>query len=111
MGYTGEEPDFSPFQLNSLVIDLNTIYEHKFLRVNYTTYDLRREQDSINPRTHPDVMVLSGETAEDTDDAHPYWYARVIGIYHARVRHIGPLSKSSEPQRLEFLRVRWYVAS
>jgi hypothetical protein len=34
-----------------------------FIRqVRYTTYDLRREYDTITLRTHPDIMVLSGET-------------------------------------------------
>jgi len=54
----------------------NRIYSHKVLRVNYTTYDMRREQDSLNPRTHPDIMVLSQEPKmhEDGTPEHPYWY-------------------------------------
>ncbi|KAE9387587.1 hypothetical protein BT96DRAFT_837432 [Gymnopus androsaceus JB14] len=50
------------------------MYKHKVLRVNYTTYDMRRAQDS-NPiqRTHPHVMVLSD------DDDHPYCYACILG--------------------------------
>jgi hypothetical protein len=78
--------------------------------VNYTTYDLRRAQDSINPRTHPDIMLLSHED-EDGDnetESHPYWYARVIGIYHVDVRHISPNALLSGIQELEFLWVRWF---
>jgi hypothetical protein len=69
--------------------------------VNYTTYDLRREHDTINPRTHPDIMVLSGETRPQ----HPYWYARVLGIYHVEVwlNTDGPAKK----HRVEVLYVRW----
>lgn len=52
--------------------------DHSTPKVYYTTYDLRREYDTINPRTHCDVMVLSGETRPQ----HPYWYARVLGIYY-----------------------------
>ena len=37
------------------------IYRHKVLRVNYTTYNVHRDQDSLNPRTHGDIMVLSGD--------------------------------------------------
>ncbi|THU99539.1 hypothetical protein K435DRAFT_794881 [Dendrothele bispora CBS 962.96] len=37
------------------------IYSHKVLRINYTTYDMRRSQDCINPRTHADVMVHSSD--------------------------------------------------
>ncbi|KAG2341710.1 hypothetical protein BDR05DRAFT_976856 [Suillus weaverae] len=55
------------------------------MQVYYTTYDLRRKYDTINPRTHSDVMVLSGESAP----RHPYWYARVLGIYHVEVWLIG----------------------
>jgi len=61
------------------------IYQHK---VNYTTYNARRSQDSLNPCTHGDIMVLSW------DDSHPYWYARIMGIFHAMVIQTGPKSKS-----------------
>ncbi|KAF9226853.1 hypothetical protein BS17DRAFT_776235 [Gyrodon lividus] len=30
---------------------------HSMLRVNYTTYDLRREQDTINPLTRADCVM------------------------------------------------------
>ena len=60
------------------------IYQHRVLRVNYTTYDMRRDQDSLNPQSHPDIMLLSHEDKND-DNWHPYWYARVIGIFHANV--------------------------
>ena len=36
-------------------------------------------------------------------DDHPYWYARILGIFHARVRHRG-----GEPAKKDFLWVRWY---
>jgi hypothetical protein len=29
---------------------------------------------------------------EDEEDRHPYWYGRIIGVFHALVRHIGPTS-------------------
>ena len=29
------------------------------MRINYTTYDGRRDQDSINPDNHADVMMLA----------------------------------------------------
>jgi hypothetical protein len=43
---------------------LNTVYRLRTMRVNYTTYDMRRDYDTINPRTHPFVMVLSPETEQ-----------------------------------------------
>ena len=79
------------------------------MRVNYTTYDLRRSQDSLNSRTHADIMVLSHEDqGTGQTRAHPYWYARIIGIFHAMVQHTGRHSQSSEPQHMSFLWVRWY---
>ncbi len=73
---------------------------------------MRRDQDSVNPRTHADIMVLSPEDtiegAKDPDLGHPYWYARVVGIFHAKVRYFGPGSMSSDMQKVEFLWVRWF---
>lgn len=63
------------------IIPNNTIYSVQTMQVHYTTYDLRYEYNTINPRTHGGVMVLSGETMP----SHPYWYARVLGIYHMEV--------------------------
>lgn len=82
------------------------IYRHNILRVNYTTYDVRRKQDTINPRTaHQDIMVL-GDGEDDAD--HPYLYARVIGIFHANIIYTGSLPADYCPRRLEFLWVQWY---
>ncbi|KAG1842750.1 hypothetical protein DFJ58DRAFT_731909 [Suillus subalutaceus] len=73
------------------------------LRVNYTTYDLRRAQDSLNPRTHADIMVL----ARDQEDSHPYWYARVIGVFHVNTRYMRPGAHPSI-KRVDFLWVGFY---
>ena len=76
------------------------------MRVNYTTYDMWCEQDSINPWTHCDVMTISHE--DPGDNYHPYWYACVLGIFHINVIHSGPNSKSPNPQHINFLFVRWF---
>jgi hypothetical protein len=84
------------------------IYRHKVIRVNYTTYDLRREQDSLNSRTHADIMVLSHE--DDEANGHPYWYARIIGVFHALVSYRNPAvdSSSYDPIQVDFAWVRWF---
>ncbi|TBU55610.1 hypothetical protein BD310DRAFT_825501, partial [Dichomitus squalens] len=81
------------------------LYQHKTIRVNYTTYDMRREQDSINPRTHADIMLLSPESDDDA-----FWYARVLNIFHANVRYRGPGSTRATRkwQRIDFVWVRWF---
>ncbi|KAF8322961.1 hypothetical protein F5887DRAFT_1086897 [Amanita rubescens] len=102
--FDGDEHVFSDKERSCIVLDNEAIYQHKVLRVNYTTYDLRRDQDSVNPRTHPDIMMVAHED-EPGPDPHPYWYARVVGIFHAEVLWRG---ESSPPKRMEFLWVRWY---
>ena len=62
---------------------------------------MRREYDTINPKTHGDVMVLSGESAP----SHSYWYAHVLGIYHMDTWLQG--DGETEKQHLEVLHVRW----
>lgn len=76
------------------------------MRVNYTTYDMRRKQDTVNPRTRPDIMVLSHE--DDGDSYHPYWYARVLGIFHVNIHHTTPHSTTPQIQKVYFLWVRWF---
>ncbi|KAG2029599.1 hypothetical protein BDR03DRAFT_808121, partial [Suillus americanus] len=46
--------------------------------------------------------------AHDQEDSHPYWYARVIGIFHANIRY------TRQGQRptikcVDFLWVRWFA--
>ena len=90
----------------------NRIFKHKVMRVNYTTYDLRRAQDSLNSRTHADFMTLQPPhlDSELAGDQFPYRFGRIIGIFHAMVLYnAGPGSRNNEPQHMEFLFVRWFT--
>lgn len=69
---------------------------------------MRRDQDSLNPQTHPDIMLISCEDETD-EDRYPYWYTQIVGIFHANVRHTGPNSHSVETHRMDFLWVRWFA--
>ncbi|KIK33637.1 hypothetical protein CY34DRAFT_18247 [Suillus luteus UH-Slu-Lm8-n1] len=102
--YTGDELNFTDEERAQILIANNKIYDHSVLRINYTTYDLCREKDSLNPRTRADVMVLSHE---DDDNRHPYWYTWIIRIFHVDVwdRNDGAMEK---PCQMEFLFVRWF---
>ncbi|OSC97745.1 hypothetical protein PYCCODRAFT_1439845 [Trametes coccinea BRFM310] len=93
-------------ELDHVHIESDRIYRHKTLRVNYTTYDMRREQDVISPRAHADLMVLADGSERDV----PFWYGRLIDIFHAYVRYDGPGATPATRrwQRLDFLWVRWY---
>jgi len=76
------------------------------MRVNYTTYDMRRAQDYINPRTQRDIMLLSQDSSLD---AHPFWYARVLGIFHVEVGRITNDGQGDiKSKRKEVLWVRWF---
>lgn len=102
--YDGDDHEYSAAERNMVRILDNRIYSSKVLRVNFTSYDVRREQDSMNPRNHCNVMVLSPESG---DDVHPFWYAQVLGVFHARILHVDPNATNKSVQNIEFLWVRW----
>ncbi|KAH9953049.1 hypothetical protein BGW80DRAFT_1185385 [Lactifluus volemus] len=45
---------------------------------------------------------------EDQDNSHPYWYARVIGIFNADICYRDPESGNVDTQHMDFLWVRWF---
>jgi hypothetical protein len=77
--------EFTSADHNKVKILCNTVYFHQILRINFTTYDMRWDQDIINVCTRSDVMVLS----DDEEADYPYWHCRVIGIMHVNVREPG----------------------
>ena len=89
------------------------MYRHHLLRVNHTTYDVRRAQDIINPGTsHRDIMMLANNSdGKDSEDVHPFCYARVLGIFHVNVIYTGTGMHDYTARRLNFLWVRWYQYS
>ncbi|KZP28578.1 hypothetical protein FIBSPDRAFT_728633 [Athelia psychrophila] len=103
--YDGDEEVFSNEDHNYLRICENRVYSVQTMRVNYTTYDVRREQDTINPRTHCNVMVASPDTSTN---AHRFWYARVLGIFYVWVCDDRPNSPNRAAQRIDFLWIRWF---
>lgn len=86
----------------SVIIRYERLNVHKTLRVFYTTYDVRRDSDLIHTSSHHADVMLAAE-----DDPHPFWYARVLGIYHAEVRD-GAAPFTNQWRRMEFLFVRWF---
>ncbi|KAK7684228.1 hypothetical protein QCA50_012552 [Cerrena zonata] len=100
--------DFTDADRNSLRIADVRIFSVSRFQVNYTTYDVRRDQDSLNPSRQCNVMVNSPETAAG---AHPFWYAQVLGVFHtsasvfpSRESTLRPISSTP----IQFLWVRWY---
>ncbi|KAJ7762206.1 hypothetical protein B0H16DRAFT_1884179 [Mycena metata] len=103
-GFDGDtHEEFTPADRKTVRIHSNKIYATRTLRVNYTTYDVRRGQDTLNPRTSSFVMIRSPETEAG---AHPYWYCQLLGIFHANVFRVTE-SGATSPTPMEFLWVRW----
>lgn len=98
--YNGDDVTFEDSERNELVIHDRKLYRHKVLRINYNTYDLQKKQDSLNPRTNGNIMLK----AYDSVVQHPYWYARVLGVFHCYVYH----PKLGGKTLMDFLWVRWY---
>jgi hypothetical protein len=104
-GLDGDDPYlFTDEERNSVRLVNNTMFSVKQLSVNYTTYDVRRDRDTINTTTRPYVLLRSPEAGAGV---HPYWYAQVLGIYHAHVSTTHPAAPKHSAQHMEFLWVRW----
>lgn len=89
------------------------LYGHKLLRVNYTTYDVQREQDVLHVDTpQSNIMLLNNQyTAETRHTEHPYIYGKLLGIFHANVSFVGSLPDGIQRpayQRIDFAWVHWY---
>ncbi|KAI0682108.1 hypothetical protein C8T65DRAFT_597542, partial [Cerioporus squamosus] len=87
-----------------LVIYKEQLYWHEVVRLNWTSYDLQRSQDSVNPKNHGDIMLLADN--DDDVNAHLFLYARVIRVFHINVRLYD--SPMHEFERMDILFVRWF---
>lgn len=102
MDLAEEDLPFAMADRLHLVIENDSIYSHSTAQFNYTTYDVRRDRDLIKPGgAKCDIMLPSYEDSGD----HPFWYARVVGVYHLKVTH---LPTQTMKKRLDFLWVRWF---
>lgn len=98
----GENPKFSDDELSRVIIKDDFIFAHATAAFNYTTYDIQQDQDTVNINSgRRDIMLPS---FEDDSSTHPYWYARVLGIYHAHVFY----GKAPKAEHVNFLFVRWF---
>jgi hypothetical protein len=106
-----DNADSTQAELDSIIFKDGRIYRHNILHINYTTYDVRRAQDTVNPNTdHQDIMLLSHlQDDHDRDSSvHQYKYARVLGVYHTNVIYTGSGMLDYRARRMEFLWVRWF---
>ena len=107
-GLNSDDPSlYTDDERNSVRIINNLIFSAKQFSVNYTTYDVRRDRDTISTGSRPYAMILSPEVG---DNVHPYWYAQVLGVYHASVSTTHPAVQKHSARPMQFLWVRWLGA-
>ncbi|KAG9082741.1 hypothetical protein FS749_006609 [Ceratobasidium sp. UAMH 11750] len=75
-----DHPDFSDNKLGQIQFQKGRMYRHRTLRVNYTTYDVLRDQDVINPSTPHCFALLPAELEPGSED-HPYIYAKISSTF------------------------------
>lgn len=92
---------FTPDKQNELqLLNLDCVVESKILRVNYTTYDIRREHNCLRSDCPSFLMTLSRK------DCHPFWYCQLLKAFNIEV-HFCPGGVSCSKETLNILWVRW----
>ena len=99
----GNQCEFSTSNRAAVSILGSCMHEHKRLTMNYTTYDMKRERESLNPtESTVDVMMLSDEMG---GSGTPFWYARILKVFHV----YASLGTGRESTRLDIVWVRWFT--
>ncbi|TFK28667.1 hypothetical protein FA15DRAFT_584053, partial [Coprinopsis marcescibilis] len=101
------EDDYTDEQRRRISIVNDIIYEHKTIRIQYSTYNMKTEYNFVNPRTDRCHVMLPCEETDPFLKPHPYWYGRVSGIFHATVYYRPPTSTLFEERTIDFLWMRW----
>ncbi|KAF5319997.1 hypothetical protein D9611_011026 [Ephemerocybe angulata] len=115
-GLTGQSLDnISQWQdWSSIALKNDRFYTHKIMRIKYTTYDARRNEDIIHLDTDQcNAMLIDPGYSYDNPNSsqHPFKYCKVIGILHAEVAYIGEMGRRGVEypyHTMEVLWVRWY---
>ncbi|KAI0038329.1 hypothetical protein FA95DRAFT_1232934 [Auriscalpium vulgare] len=88
-------------QPDQIIFHGERIYRHATAHINYTTYDLQRDRDTIHPgNSRCGILVHSRHASALTR----WSYAWVLGVYHADIYLPGSANRT---HRVEFLWVRW----
>lgn len=81
------------------------------MRIKFTTYDTRRDEDIIHLDTDQSNIMKRNRDYSPANSSHPFIYGKVIAILHADVGLVGDIGRRG-PQyfhrRMEILWVRWY---
>ncbi len=105
----GDEHNFTDLDCDTIILDQGRLYEHRTIQFRSTTYDARRMEETANPCTHADIIVLAHEDRSEAKPAFPYWHARIVGIYHVMVQQKAQGAIGlSDPKRMDVLLIRWF---
>lgn len=91
-----------------LVFKHDRLYKHCIMRLNYTSYDVRRSQDVVNPHSSQCNIVVLCNSDDDASHTPPFCYGRIIGTYHVNTIYVGAGKPNYASHQMEFLWVRWY---
>ncbi|KAJ3535522.1 hypothetical protein NMY22_g6451 [Coprinellus aureogranulatus] len=98
-----------------LVLKKDRLYSHQIMRIKYTTYDTRRDEDIVHLDTAQcNVMLLNPDYSYSASQSgHPFRYCRVMAILHAEVGYISDMPVHHGDSHfvyypVELLWVRWY---
>ncbi|KZT36764.1 hypothetical protein SISSUDRAFT_988644 [Sistotremastrum suecicum HHB10207 ss-3] len=116
--YSGNSLEL-PQDCSALRIQNNHIHCHPTMRLNYTTYDVRRATDHVKPylkfnRKAPhcqrsetrDRSTVMLSTSDNQQSSSGFLYARVLGIFHVLASEVGRTTQ--EIKRIDLLWVKWF---
>ncbi|TFK17643.1 hypothetical protein FA15DRAFT_554048, partial [Coprinopsis marcescibilis] len=93
-----------------VIVKDNRIFSHKIMRIKYSNYDMRRDEDLIHVEMENcNFFVLNSAFDSDSPNSpHPYRYGRILGIFHANFELAPLVGYPLRSLTIEFLWVRWY---
>ena len=97
--YDGDEQEFTSEEQNTIYFVNNQVLQPKRFQVNYTTYNIHCEQDTLCPGHDAFIMMLSQKNGPG---AHPFWYAQILGAFLISLHY------RDVNQMIEVLWVRWF---
>ena len=77
--------------------------ESKFIRINYTSYDIHRAHDCLWTDHQSFLMTL---LREEDPECHPFWYCQLLKVFSIDI-HFCPGGVSSSKETMEVLWVHW----
>lgn len=86
---------------DAIYIHSDRIYKHSIAQINFTTYDCRRDQDTLNSSmSRRDIMCRYEESPFAVDnptnasgqptELKRFSYARLLGVFHVNIIYGGP---------------------